>query len=74
MKKFWSRFTSLFVKLWSVKTIPAVVFTVGYLQHPDAVNAGACLIAWALVVSFRYAEKVKGIVEKAKDAALGGGQ
>lgn len=55
------RFTSLFVKLWSVKTIPAIIFTVGYLQNPDIINSTACMVSWALVIGFRYAEKVKGL-------------
>jgi hypothetical protein len=58
-----SRFKSLFVKLWSIKTIPAVIFTFGYFQSPSVENTIACMTAWALVVGFRYAEKVSGLVK-----------
>jgi hypothetical protein len=55
------RFKSLATKLVSVKTIPAAIFTVGYLRQPDVVNGGLCLLSWALVVGYRYAEKVMNI-------------
>lgn len=61
MKNIGKRIYDLFIKLLSVKTIPAVIFTAGYLKTPDTVNAGACLVAWALVIGLRYAEKVNGI-------------
>jgi len=58
---FLARIYDLVIKVISVKTIPAVIFTVGYLRQPDVVNAGACMLAWALVLGFRYAEKVNHI-------------
>jgi len=57
------RFLSLFAKLWSVKTIPAVIFSVGYIQHFDITNGVLCLISWALVIGTRYAEKVGGLTK-----------
>lgn len=57
----WDRLKDLLVKLLAVKTIPAVLFSVGYLTRPDAVNGGLCLLSWALVVGVRYAEKVMSI-------------
>ena len=64
MKNLLKRLYDLIIKLISVKTIPAVVFTVGYLKNPDVINSAACLLAWALIVGVRYAEKVKGLVER----------
>lgn len=66
MKNIAKRFYDMIIKLMSVKTIPAAVFTIGYFKAPDAVNATFCLLAWALVVGMRYAEKVNGLV-KGKD-------
>lgn len=63
MKNIGKRIYDLIIKLISVKTIPAVVFSVGYLSNPTEVNAGACLLAWCLVVGFRYAEKVQSLVK-----------
>lgn len=64
MKKILVRFYDLIIKLVSVKTIPAVLFSVGYLKQPDTINAAACLIAWALVIGVRYAEKVHGLIKQ----------
>ena len=63
MKNIGKRIYDLIIKLISVKTIPAVIFSIGYLSDRTTVNAGACLVAWALVVGFRYAEKVARIVK-----------
>lgn len=61
MKTILKRIYDLVIKLISVKTIPAVLFSVGYFKNPDTINAAACLLAWALVVGVRYAEKVAAI-------------
>lgn len=58
MKQFFQRCYDLVIKLISVKTIPAVIFSVGYLKESSVSNMIACLMSWALVVGFRYAEKV----------------
>lgn len=63
MKTIGRRLFDLLVKLISVKTIPAAIFSVGYLAHPDMVNGALCLTAWALVIGVRYAEKVHGIIK-----------
>lgn len=63
MKNIGKRIYDLIIKLISVKTIPAVVFSVGYLREPTTANAFACLIAWALVIGFRYAEKVSNLIK-----------
>jgi len=63
VKNLGKRIYDLVIKLISVKTIPAVLFSVGYLKQPDTVNAAACLVAWALVIGMRYAEKVHQIVK-----------
>lgn len=61
MKNLGKRIYDLIIKLISVKTVPAVIFTLGYLKNPDVINAGACLLTWALIVGIRYAEKVNYI-------------
>jgi hypothetical protein len=58
VKNFLSRWYDLIIKLISVKTIPAVIFSIGYLSDTSTSNMVACLLSWALVVGFRYAEKV----------------
>jgi hypothetical protein len=63
MKNIGKRIYDLIIKLISVKTIPAVIFSVGYLATPNEINAAACLLAWCLVVGFRYAEKVQSLVK-----------
>ncbi len=63
MKKLLMRIYDLVFKLISVKTIPAVLFSIGYLRQPDTINATACLVAWALVIGMRYAEKVHGLIK-----------
>jgi len=63
MKNLGKRIYDLVIKLISVKTIPAVLFSVGYLKQPDTANAVACLVAWALVIGVRYAEKVNRLVK-----------
>jgi hypothetical protein len=63
MKAIGKRLFDLIIKLISVKTIPAVIFTIGYLQAPSVVTIGACLLAWALVIGIRYAEKVNTILK-----------
>jgi hypothetical protein len=65
MKNIGKRIYDLIIKLISVKTIPAVIFSVGYLKQPDTINAAACLLAWALVVGMRYAEKVHQLTKGA---------
>ena len=65
MKSLGKRIYDLIIKLISVKTIPAVLFSVGYLQDASTVNAAACLVAWALVIGMRYAEKVQRLVKGA---------
>jgi hypothetical protein len=57
----WDRLKDMLVKLLAVKTIPAVLFSIGYLTKPDAVNGGLALLSWALVVGVRYAEKVMSL-------------
>jgi len=63
MKNLGKRLYDLVIKLLSVKTIPAVIFTLGYLKTPDMINASACLVSWALLVGLRYAEKVNVIMK-----------
>ena len=63
MKNIAKRIYDLIIKLISVKTIPAVLFSVGYLKNPDTINAAACLLAWALVIGMRYAEKVSRLTK-----------
>lgn len=63
MKALFKRIYDLVIKLISVKTIPAVLFSVGYLQNNNWENATACFLAWALVIGARYAEKVAGLVK-----------
>ena len=63
MKNICKRIYDLIIKLISVKTIPAIIFSVGYLRENNTANAVACLTAWALVVGFRYAEKVSKLVK-----------
>jgi len=63
MKTIGKRLFDLCVKLISVKTIPAVIFSIGYIQHADITNGALCLTAWALVIGVRYAEKVHGIIK-----------
>lgn len=63
MKTIGKRFYDLLIKLISVKTIPAIIFTIGYLQAPSIVTIGACLLSWALMVGIRYAEKVNKIMK-----------
>lgn len=55
------------LSLVSVKTIPAVISSVVYVKDGGWVNATFFAITWALVVGFRYAEKVKGLLEKPLD-------
>jgi hypothetical protein len=59
----WARFTALVIKLISVKSIPAVIATIGYFGNTDIINGGLMAVTWALVISFRYAEKVKGLIK-----------
>lgn len=63
MKSLLKRIYDLVIKLISVKTVPAVLFSVGYLQNNNWENAMACFLAWALVIGARYAEKVAGLVK-----------
>jgi hypothetical protein len=63
MKNIGKRLYDLIIKLISVKTIPAVIFSIGYLNNNTFENMCACLIAWALVIGIRYAEKVQGLVK-----------
>lgn len=63
MKTIGKRLFDLLVKLISVKTIPAIVFTVGYIKDPNMTTGTLCLIAWALASGLRYAEKVRGIIK-----------
>ena len=65
MKNMGKRIYDLVIKLISVKTIPAVLFSVGYLRDTSTVNAAACLMAWALVIGVRYAEKVSRLTKGA---------
>jgi hypothetical protein len=64
VKNFFKRWYDLIIKLISVKTIPAVIFSIGYLANSNWENATACFLAWALVIGVRYAEKVAGLVKK----------
>lgn len=64
MKNFFVRWYDLIIKLISVKTIPAVIFSIGYLVSSTWENATACFLAWALVIGVRYAEKVAGLIKK----------
>lgn len=57
------RIYDLIIKLLSIKTIPAIIFTYGYLQNQTDINAIACFISWALVVGMRYAEKASGFIK-----------
>jgi len=63
MKNIGKRIYDLIIKLISVKTIPAVIFSIGYLNRNTFENMCACLLAWALVIGVRYAEKVQGLVK-----------
>jgi hypothetical protein len=63
MKNIGKRIYDLIIKLISVKTIPAIIFSIGYLKESTTANAIACLTAWALVVGFRYAEKVSSLMK-----------
>lgn len=58
------RIYDFFIKLISIKTIPAVIFTIGYFQEKSIANVFACVTAWALVIGFRYAEKVSGLIKR----------
>jgi hypothetical protein len=63
VKNIGKRLYDLIIKLISVKTIPAVIFSIGYLNSNTFENMCACLLAWALVIGMRYAEKVQGLVK-----------
>jgi len=68
MKEFFKtvlkRISDLIIKLISVKTIPAVLVSVIALQQPELGNTVIVGIMWSLVIGFRYAEKVAGLVKK----------
>jgi hypothetical protein len=54
----------LVVKLISVKTIPAAITSVIALKDGSSANVVLMCLMWALLVGFRYAEKVAGLVKK----------
>ena len=66
-KRFFGWLFSVPIKLWSVKTIPAVVFTIKFLQDtretPDIAMMTYTFLAWAFVIGMRYAEKVSGFLK-----------
>ncbi len=64
LKTVFIRTGDLIVKLISVKTLMACVATYLAVKNPSNYTASLSFLGWALMVGFRYAEKVAGLIKK----------
>lgn len=64
IKLFFKRIGDLIIKLISAKTIAALVVTYIALKNPTDSSTLLVTIMWALVVGFRFAEKLIDLFRK----------
>ena len=64
IKTFFSRIGDFIIKLIAVKTIMALVATYIAIRNPSDYTATLAVLAWAICVGIRFAEKVKGLIKR----------